>query len=55
MAQWLRLCASTAGCMGSIPDRGNKDPACCMAWAKKKKKLTVKYLPAMVPSIEGGI
>ena len=38
MVQWLRLCASTAGGMGSIPGQGTQDPACCSVRLKKKKK-----------------
>ena len=33
--QWLRLCASTAGGMGSIPVR---ELRCRAVWQKKKKK-----------------
>ena len=31
VVQWLRLRASTAGGMGSIPGGGTKDPACYVA------------------------
>ena len=34
--QWLRLHASTAGDVGSIPDRGTKIPH-AVQWGRKKK------------------
>lgn len=34
--QWLRLIASYAGSMGSMPGRQTKIPP-CVAWSKKKK------------------
>ena len=34
--QWLRLCTSTAGGMGSVPDRGAKIPHA--AWGGQKHK-----------------
>ena len=40
-AQWLRLHASTAGDMGSIPDQGTKVP---YAIQKKKKKKSPPYI-----------
>ena len=36
VVQWLRLCASNAGGMGSIPGWGSS--ACHVVWPKKKKK-----------------
>ena len=45
MVQWLRLCASTAEGMGSIPGQGTKDPVLFVAVPpppqKKKKKTKV--------------
>ena len=38
MVQWLRLCASTAGGVGSVPGQGTKTPTCHMTWPKKKKR-----------------
>ena len=35
--QWLRLCASTAGDMGSIPVQGSKIPYAIQKKEKKKK------------------
>ena len=42
--QWLRLHASTAGGMGSIPGQGTKFPTCMLRGAakKKKKNLSIK-------------
>ena len=37
MVQWLRLCASTAGGVDSIPHRGTKIPHAVCAGQKKKK------------------
>ena len=37
--QWLRLRASNAGVMGSIPGRGTQDPQ-AMWCGKKKKKIS---------------
>ena len=37
VVQWLRLCASNAGDMGSIPGQGTKIPHACRARKKKKK------------------
>ena len=38
MVQWLRLLASNAGGMGSIPGQGSKDPTYCMVGPKSFKK-----------------
>ena len=35
--QWLRLCISTVGGIGLIPDLGTKIPASYAMWKKKKK------------------
>ena len=35
--QWLRLHASTAGVMGSIPGLGTKIPTACVAVQQSKK------------------
>ena len=35
--QWLRLHASIAGGVGSIPGHGTKIPSCCVAKKKEKK------------------
>ena len=37
MVQWLRLCTSTAGGMGSIPGQGTKTPHAVQKDQKKKK------------------
>ena len=37
MAQWLRLCASIAGGVGSIPGRGTKI-LCAVAQPNERKK-----------------
>ena len=39
MVQWLRLCTSTAGGVGSNPGRGTKIPHTEHSEAKKKKRL----------------
>ena len=36
--QWLGLCVSTAGGLGSIPGRGTKIPHARATWPKKKRK-----------------
>ena len=36
VVQWLRLCTSNAGGMGSIPGQETKIP--CAAWCGKRKK-----------------
>ena len=36
--QWLRLCASIAGAMGSIPGGGTNNPHAKQLKKKKKKK-----------------
>ena len=36
--QWLRLCVSKAGGVGSIPSQGTKIPHAAGVWPKKKKK-----------------
>ena len=41
MVQWLRLCASNAGGVGSIPDQGIKILAGQKNLKKKKKKVTL--------------
>ena len=38
MAQWLRLCTSTARGTGSIPGQGTKSLHVTWLWQKKKKK-----------------
>ena len=38
VVQWLRLLASNAGGMGSIPGQGSKDPTYCMVGPKSFKK-----------------
>ena len=40
--QWLRLCTSTAGGMGSIPGQGTKIPH--SAWCSQKEKNGPKTL-----------
>ena len=42
MAQWLRLCASTAGGTGSIPDLGTKIPRAAQYDLNKLNKDTQK-------------
>ena len=37
MVRWLRLCASTAGDMGSIPGWGTEIPCAAQCSQKKKK------------------
>ena len=47
MVQWLRLCASTAEGMGSIPGQGTKDPVLFVAVGpppKKKKNQSINLL-----------
>ena len=39
--QWLGLCASTAGDLGSIPDQGTKIPYAIQKKEEKKKKYTI--------------
>ena len=46
--QWLRLCASTAGGMGSIPGQGTKIPHA--VWCSQKKKLREKYPTGSISS-----
>ena len=38
MVQWLKLCTSTAGGMGSIPGQGTKIPHTVRCGQKKKKR-----------------
>ena len=38
MVQWLRLCASNAGGMGSIPGQGTKIPHTIQCGQKKEKQ-----------------
>ena len=38
LVQWLRLHASTAEDVDSIPGQGTKIPICHVVWPKKKKK-----------------
>ena len=45
MAHWLRLCTSTAGDVGSIPDRGTRIPHAL--WSRKKKKKKNPYSKAL--------
>ena len=47
-AQWLRLHASTAGDMGSIPDQGTKVP---YAIQNKKKKKSTIHLNSFITGI----
>ena len=42
VVQWLRLHASNAGGMGSIPAWGAKSPTCNIAWQKKVGAITSK-------------
>ena len=42
VVQWLRLCASTAGGMGSISGKGTKILHVCTARPKKEKQKTNK-------------
>ena len=42
MVQWLRLRASTAGGMGSIPGRGTEIPH-AVQWGQKLKKKKKKW------------
>jgi len=37
VAQWLKLCAPTTGCMGSIPGWGTKIPQARQPKKKKKR------------------
>lgn len=49
MAQWLRLCASSSECIGSIPGQGTQIPYTYIgAWPKKKniQKKKKKALPS---------
>ena len=39
VVQWLRICASTAGGMGLIPDLGSKIPHALQCSQKKKKDM----------------
>ena len=48
MVQWLRLHASTAGSMGSIPGQGTKMPH------GKAKKQTKKSIKTCEPDLKGG-
>ena len=43
IVQWLRLLIPNAGCLGSIPGQGTKDPTCC-----RKKTNTHTSAPTMV-------
>ena len=47
--QWLKLCASNAGGMGSIPGRGTKNPH--VTHVAKKRKISHKRQKRM----EGGL
>ena len=50
VVQWLRLCASTAGGMGSIPGKGSST---CHSHKRKKKKtmITKKFFTTHVTEI----
>ena len=54
MLQWLKLCASNAGGVGSIPGQGTKIPLAhlpgCGQKLKKKEKITKQALPCSGPS-----
>ena len=41
--QWLRLCASNAGAVGSIPPQGTKIPHAVLHGQKEKKKERMEY------------
>ena len=43
--QWLGLCTSTAGGMGSIPGQGTKIPHATLCSQRKKKKKIYLCLP----------
>ena len=51
VVQWLRLCASSAGSMGSIPGQGTKIPHAMWRGKKKEKgkKKTSVVLPTRLP------
>ena len=54
VVQWLGLCASTAGGMGSIPDRRTEIPQAAQHGQKKKKKKKSKdkvYICGRVQSV----
>ena len=38
VVQWLTLCSSTAGGMGSIPSQETKIPTCCAAQAARRER-----------------
>ena len=48
VAQWLKLCAPTTGCMGSIPGWGTKIP---QARQPKKKKKEEEESSELSPSL----
>ena len=50
MVQWLRICACTAGGMGSIPGQGNKIPHVTQCSQKEKKKV-VEVIKELLQSI----
>ena len=43
VVQWLRLCASSAGGMGSIPGWGTRVPTGSVAQLRKKEKNNVVF------------
>ena len=43
VVQWLRICASTAGGMGSIPGWGTKIPHAAQSSQKQTKKKIIHY------------
>ena len=47
--QWLRLCVSTAGGLGSIPGRGTKTPHAAWCGQKKKKIFFSALWPPLFP------
>ena len=54
VAQWLRLCASNTGDLGSIPGEGTKSPHAlwCGKKLREKKKLTIKKKKEYLLAIE---
>ena len=53
---WLRLCASTAGVVGSVPDWGSS--ACCVVQPKRKKErensiVCIYHILLIRPSVDG--
>ena len=44
VVQWLRLCTSNAGGVGSIPGQGTKIPHAVQRVPKNKKKIILKII-----------